>query len=87
MKTEAPLRVFLVPPTITRMFEPRHNILSNVRADMLCRGSNIQRESNRPVAGPMSLSLFTLIRAKLNARNCPDGILYMDGVWRPDIMN
>ena len=32
------------------MFEPRHNVLSNVSCGhSLCRGSNIQRESNRSV--------------------------------------
>ena len=43
----APLRAVRIPPiTFTRMFEPRRNILSNVRAwtleSMLCSGSNVR---------------------------------------------
>ena len=51
------LRVVRVPPiTFTRMFEPRHNILSNVRADIrtyVVSWLKHSRESNRPVPGPI----------------------------------
>ena len=43
------------PITFTRMFEPRHNILSNVRADIrkyVASWLEHPRESNRPVLGP-----------------------------------
>ena len=52
----APLRVVRVPPiTFMRMFEPRHNILSNVRTNVrkyVVTWLKHSRESNRPVPGP-----------------------------------
>ena len=53
-----------VPPIIfTRMFEPRHNILSNVPADIrqyVVSWLKHSRESNRPVLGPKMLSIISL---------------------------
>ena len=39
----------------SRRFEPRHNLFSKVRAfeSILCRGLKFQRESNKPIPGPM----------------------------------
>ena len=51
------LSVVRVPPiTFTRMSKPRHNILSNVRADIrkyVVAWLKHSRECNRPVAGPI----------------------------------
>ena len=55
---EAPLKVVRVPPiTFTRMFEPRHNILSKVHAVIrkyVVSWFKRSRESNGPVPGPFA---------------------------------
>ena len=58
------------------MFEPRHNILSNVRTDI---GKNVvswlehSRESNRPVPGPLlqELSILSVLACRWWLKNFP----------------
>ena len=52
------------PFTFTRMFEPRHNIRSNVRADIPKYVSWLKhsRESNRPAPGPIVMLEIDKIR-------------------------
>ena len=52
------------PMTFTRMFEPRHNIFSNVRTTVrkyVVSWFEHSRESNRPVPGPLLAELSILI--------------------------
>ena len=53
--------------TFTRMFEPRHNIHSNVRKNVgkyVVTWLEYSRESNRPVPGPLLAELCILIRSR-----------------------
>ena len=54
--------------TSTRMFEPRHNIFSNV-VSMFWRGSNIRPESNRPVPGPLLAELSIVCHFRSRCMN------------------
>ena len=72
MKYEAPLRVVRVPPiTFTQMFEPRHNILPNVRVDIpkyVVSWLEHLLESNGPVHALMSVIPMRCVHAKMAAQ-------------------
>ena len=80
-------------PPITRMFEPRHNILSDVRADIrkyVVSWLKHSRESNRSVPGPTvedkNLSFLfppQTVLARLRRAKLPDNLVYDNELRSP----